>query len=248
MLRHAVLFIVLGFFNLALRAQDSLDQARRAQVLVGPGVWSRVIQVTNESPGRVYPATVYALIFELAGILWFYTDANGTQSFSLHVGRLEAEKADFAPLLREIAPGFGRWSVLPDAAPPAEGWNEPLRNGCFIESVAALRERLARQAGIREPRLLSYYLKTGAAETGHTVLAYEVDGQVEIFDPARPAVRLQYPRRVGQDALWLAQAMEGGRVKSARFVPMPESLPATAVASAAGEGRAGIVAGDLMGS
>ena len=248
MLLHAVLIIALGFFNLALRAQDSLDHARQAQALLGPGVWSQVIQVKNESRGRVYPATVHALVFELAGILWFYTDANGTQSFSLHVGRLEEEKADFAPLLRDINRGFTRWSVLPDAAPPAEARTEPLKNGCFIESVAALRERLARQAGIREPRLLSYYLRTGAAAAGHTVLAYDVDGHVEIFDPARPTDHLEYPRRVGRDALGLAQALEGGRVTSARYVPMPEGLPATSVASAAGEGRAGIVANDLMGS
>jgi phosphoribosylcarboxyaminoimidazole (NCAIR) mutase len=48
--------------------------------------------------------------------------------------------------------------------------------------------------------------------------------------------------------LWLAKALEGGRVKSARYVPMPEGMPVTAVASATGEDRAGMVASDLMGS
>jgi hypothetical protein len=247
MLLHAVLIIVLGFFNLALRAQDSLDNARRAQALLGSGVWSQVIQVTNESRGRVYPAIVHAVVFELAGILWFYTDANGTQSFSLHVGCLEAEKADFAPLLVAIERGFTRWSVVPDTELPAKASNEPLKNGCFVESVAAWRERLARRTGIREPRLLSYYVRAGAAEAGHTVLAYEVDGRVEVFDPARPSVHFRYPQRVGRDALWLAKSLEGGRVRSARYVPMPEGLPATAVASTAGEGRTGMVANDLMG-
>ena len=46
---------------------------------------------------------LHALVFELAGMLWFYTAEDGTQSFSLRIDRLDAEKADFGPMLRDIA-------------------------------------------------------------------------------------------------------------------------------------------------
>ncbi len=203
-----------------LRAATPLENARRAQALLGAGVWSQVIEIENAAGGARYPAVVHALVFEFAGILWFYTDADGTQSFSLHRGRLAAEKADFAPLLREIDPGFGRWTVLPSApaASVALAELEPLTNGCFIESVVALRARVAAGRPIRAPRLLSYYLNDGTARIGHTVLAYEVGGHVEIFDPGRPEARLSFPLRSAREPLALAQALEKRVVEKARFL------------------------------
>lgn len=215
-----------------LRGAVSLDNARRAQALLGPDVWSQVIEVGNAAPGR-YPATVHALVFEFGGLLWFYTDADGTQSFSLHHGNLPAEKANFAPLLREIEPGFGRWRVLPDAG-ARELEPLPLLNGCFIESVAAWRRRVARGEETGGPRLLSYYFAPGTAKAGHTVLAFEARGRLEIFDPARPERRLEFPRRTGQDALRLARELDGRTVARARFLELPNS-PAAAIADAPAE-------------
>ena len=89
-----------------------LTNARSAQAILGADVWSQVIRIENTGSTKKYPRTVHALVFEVAGILWFYQDGEGTQSFSLHRGRLEAEKADFAPLLADIHPGFTRWTVV----------------------------------------------------------------------------------------------------------------------------------------
>ena len=64
-------------FTAVLRG-DPLDHAQRARAMLGAGIWSRVIRIENVSAGSRYPATVYALVFELSGILWFYTDIDGT--------------------------------------------------------------------------------------------------------------------------------------------------------------------------
>ncbi|MBL9203318.1 MAG: hypothetical protein JNL39_22615 [Opitutaceae bacterium] len=225
-----------------LGAATPLDNARRAQALLGPEVWSRVIEIDNAAGGARYPALVHALVFEFAGILWFYADADGTQSFSLHRGQLAAEKADFAPLLREIDPGFLRWRALADDGAPAPGTAaaaEPLLNGCFVESVAAWRRRVARGEETGAPRLLSYYFKPGVAKAGHTVLAFEARGRLEIFDPARPERRFEFSRRAGSDALRLARELDGRAVARARFLELPEAPPAAVADAPAAAGRAG---------
>ena len=230
MLRRFYFLLGLALLASLLRAATPLDNARRALALLGEGVWSQVIEIENAAAagGARYPSVVHALVFEFEGILWFYTDADGTQSFSLHRGRLAAEKADFAPLLREIEPGFCRWTVLPSLAPggavPAE--TEPLKNGCFIESVAALRARVAEGRPIRAPRLLSYYVNHGGARVGHTVLAYEAEGRVEIFDPGRPATRFSFPLRAAREPLALARALERHPIAHARFLALESQVVA----------------------
>jgi hypothetical protein len=210
---------LLLFLAALLRAQIPLENAWRAQALLGPEVWSRVITVRNESADSRYPGTVHALVFEVAGILWFYTDTDGTQSFSLHVGQLEQEKNDFGPPLQDIEPGFVRWKIHDGgAAHSLSAAHGPLPNGCFIESVVALRERLAGGVNIEKPRLLSYYLRTRVGQKGHTVLAYDTGQRVEVFDPSRPHDRFVFDRKVATDAVDLARAVEGCDIKKARFV------------------------------
>ena len=235
----AVLFLVVP----ALRANPSLDHARQAQALLGPEVWSQVVRIENAAPSARYPRVVHALVFEVAGVLWFYTDTEGTQSFSLHRGRLAPEKADFAPLLRDISPGFMSWTVVAGrlAAPAAHG---TVPNGCFIASIAALRDRLLRGGEVVRPQLLSYYVTTATGLAGHTVLAYETRNRVEIVDSGGSGQRLSFPAPLAHDALKLARAMEGGRVARARLLPVDwptaragyYSTFAAAAPSAAGSG------------
>lgn len=225
--------LLLFLLAAALRAEGSLENAFRAQRLLGPEVWSQVITIQNETRGGTYPRTVHALVFELAGLLWFYTDLDGTQSFSLHHGRLAEEKADFGPLLRDIDPGFVRWSLAPPVSVP---WHEaPLLNGCFIESVVGLRHRLARGTRVQAPRLLSYYPKNARAR-GHTVLAYEVGDVIEVFDPARPTEQFVFGKPLGADAAALARALEGRPMRTARYLSLPLSDPAAGMLATAGEG------------
>ena len=216
-------FVLLLLATAALSAETSLEAARRAQSLLGPETWSRVIRVENETRGSRYPRLVHALVFELADILWFYTDFDGTQSLSLRRGELERDKRDLGPLLREIEPGFVRWTTVESTAEtaPLESLG-PLRNGCFVESVAALRERLQRGVPVRAPRLLSYYAKTSLGLKGHTVLAYEIGDRVEIFDPGRPREPIVFAAAtLGSEALALARALEGyEEIIKARYLPL----------------------------
>ena len=219
----ARLLALLVFALAALHADDSLAHARRAQLLLGGGTWSRLIRIENRNPERAYPPILHALVFELAGLLWFSTDGDGTQSFSLHRDRLAEEKADFAPLLREIDAGFGKWREIPAAtadAALARAADEALPNGCFIESVAALHTRILFGTATKNPRLLSYYVEGAQGRQGHTVLAYDTREGVEIVDTARPERVFVFARELRGDALALARALDGPEVMKARTLAL----------------------------
>jgi hypothetical protein len=229
--RLVLLLILLGA---VLRGQTSLENAVRAQTLLGPEVWSRVITVRNETRISAYPKIVHAVVFELVGVLWFYTDSDGTQSFSRYRGQVESDKDDFGALLRDIEPGFVRWSYA-TAVAKAPGNGKPLLNGCFIESVVAWRERLQRGLVTGEPRLLAYYTMTRHGRKGHTVLAYVSGDLLEIFDPARPEKPFVFARSAGENALALARAFDGGDLEKARFLPLvPGDIASRALSSASG--------------
>ena len=115
----------------------------------------------------VRPRVLHALVFEFSGILWFYTDTDGTQSLSLRKGRLDEDKADLGPLLRDIEPGFTRWRALPEESKRADVTTaEELPNGCFIESVAAGVERLILRP---RPEMDATALELFATDAGRTL-------------------------------------------------------------------------------
>src|SRR5580693_7597502 len=78
---------------------ETLRDAQRASAMLGPVIWKRVIVIQNSAPASPYPRTLGAVVFEMGGILWFYASVEGTQSLSQRFGRLDADKADFGPLL-----------------------------------------------------------------------------------------------------------------------------------------------------
>jgi len=215
-------------FTVALRAQPSLEHARGAQLMLGPDVWSRVIQIENRAHRSRYARKVYALVFELQGLLWFYTDADGTQSFSLHRDRLAAEKANFGPLLRDIEPGFIHWREVSAADLAQVRPSAQLRNGCFIESVALWRERAAQGVPLAEPRLLSFYIETAHGRTGHTVFAFRDGEAVKLIDPVRPEAVVSVPLAHATDPLRLAREFGGREVSKARVFPLESAKTASA--------------------
>ncbi|HWA86853.1 MAG TPA: hypothetical protein VG710_11565 [Opitutus sp.] len=220
--------------------EASIENACRAQAMLGPGTWSRLIRIENRAERSVYPREVFALVFEFADILWFYTDTDGTQSFSLHRNDLAAEKADFGPLLRDIEPGFA--SYVPVAPAPRKSRGGALRNGCFIESIAALSDRLARGELISRAELLSYYAGVRGRLRGHTVLIYEAARGAFVFDPAD-----QRATRIGatlpDDPLATARRLRPMLdIGKARWVPV---LGGRLVAGA-GAGRPDTPAGKIL--
>jgi hypothetical protein len=219
--RWLLIFLLgLGLPRLEARPDDARRHAQVAQAALGPGVWSRLIRIENENRTGPYPRIVHAVVFELAGLLWFYTDTDGTQSFSLHRGRLAEEEQDFGPLLRAIDPGFVRWTIVPDAPGSVSAATEELPNGCFLESVAALRRLVDAGVSVNQPMLLSYYADPSRRKAGHTVLAYETQGRLELIDPAQPKTRETFSLALRADPLRLARAAAGDFVVKARYLPL----------------------------
>jgi hypothetical protein len=230
----------------ATAAESSAVNARRAQALLGSSIWSRVITVENGGRDKTYPARVHALVFELVGRLWFYTDVNGTQSLSIYRNHLAADKADFSALLREIDPGFARYSFDP-TPPAAEGamaaaaaGELPLPSGCFIESVARWLQRQARGERVSNPRLLSFYEPVaGSLEVhGHTVLAYDTPRGIAIEDPDLPGRPTIVPARIFNDPSALAKDFIGHDVARAVILPLSLTDPSRLAVTPAAPGGA----------
>jgi hypothetical protein len=200
----------------------TLESVRRAQHLLQPHAWSEVVRIENSAPDSRYPTVVNALIFQLDSVLWFYTPTDGTQSLSLYRGRAQADKSNLGPLLAAIDRGFTHWEVLPSAEGilPAKG---RLPNGCFIESMAILFQRLESGARIENPKLLSYYAAPPAGIRGHTVLQFTSGGRVQIIDPDRPSrvIRIHFANE--NDPRAIADRIRAD-IARARHLPLGEFL------------------------
>jgi hypothetical protein len=206
------------------RMPDGLADALAARRLLGPGVWARVVRIENGAGRRSaeYPPTTYALVFELSGILWFYCDADGTQSLSLRLGSAEADKLNPGPLFREICGGFGAWRWVDGEAGPDPGRRARLSNDCFIECLAALRRRIALGAEPRAPRLLLYYVGSTPGRSGHAVLLFDGGRGLTAVDPDLPDRDVRIPAFVGGDPRSVARYIRQGDVESARVIPVAD--------------------------
>ncbi|HEY0945900.1 MAG TPA: hypothetical protein VGD81_11565 [Opitutaceae bacterium] len=183
-----ILLLLVACLALTSVARATLDSALQAQEMLGRETWSRVLKIRNSERLGVYPAIVYATVFEFNGILWFFTEADGTQSLSLYKNRLEQDKAGLGPLLLAISPGFRSFVELPDRAGPGRSDRYPkLRNGCFVESVHALRRLQAQGKRIVDARLLLFYLSTTRGTVGHTGLVFTTADGHFYWDPEAPA-------------------------------------------------------------
>lgn len=218
------LLLVLSALATALHADTSLDAslryARCAAEKLGPGIWKRVISVENAEAGGRYPRAFAAVVFETGGILWFYTPTDGTQSLSLARGRLRADEADLAPLLRAIDPELGRWRFEALGAGTAPGAEPP--NACFIESIELLREEIAAGTDADRTRLLSYYVRLPGGIRGHTVLFIEDCGGAVVIDPIHRRRRVHVHGNHRLDAKGVADCLRRD-IASARWVPLSRS-------------------------
>jgi hypothetical protein len=220
-----------------LSVDSSLPAVRHAQHLLEARSWTQVVRIDNASAASPYPRVVYALIFQLDSVLWFYTPKDGTQSLSLYKAQAEKDKANLGPLLLAIDPGFTRWSRLPDSdEAPADGLR--LQNGCFIESMVLLFRELEKGSPIENPMLLSYYVSRPGGIRGHTVLQFTSGGRVHVIDPDRPASVATFRYADPSDPRDVANRIRRD-VSSARHLTLREFLgrdPAGYVAGAPGRG------------
>src|ERR1700722_5626188 len=174
--------LTVAAFAAGLGDNRSLEHVQRARSLLANNTWTEVIRIENAAPVSPYPKVVYALVFQMNAALWFYTPTDGTQSLSHFQGRAEADKHDLGSLLVLVDRGFTRWEAVPETAKAPQRLPR-LPNGCFIESLAILFDRIASGNETRNPRLLSYYVNRPEGVLGHTVFQFEAGGGAVVINP-----------------------------------------------------------------
>jgi hypothetical protein len=246
--RLLLLYLVTGAaaFASVVAAPDGLADARAARAMLGGLIWSRLVRIENTAPQAgwhrsAYPRVVYAVVFEVSGILWFYTATDGTQSLSLTRGTAARDEASPGPLFRAIEPGFAAWSWMDPKGPEGAAAPRHPANACFIESLAVLLRRMETGEEAGSPSLLSFYVKTPTVLYGHTVLVFGTSKGLEAVDPGVSEEPVEIPREVGTDPMAVSAFLRGGRVSSARALSVTcgRVLPAQPYCSTAGAPRAG---------
>ncbi len=202
-----------------------LSDALAAREMLGGVTWARIMRIDNSRPAGMwrrgaYPSTVYGLVFELSGILWLYTDSDGTQSLSLTTGTLERDRADPGPLLLAIDPGFRAWAWVGEAQAAARDPARRPPNACMPGSVAAFLRRLAVGSETAAPRLLFYYVDAEGARRGHTVLLFSAGGHLSAVDAETSDRPVSLPDSLGTDPRAISAFLRGGPVAAARTLPI----------------------------
>jgi hypothetical protein len=179
-------------------AADRLASARWAGALLGPDSGAQVWRI-----GRGDGTTTHVLVFELAGRLWHYEPGVGTQSLSHDPARLDRDRADPVPRLREVHPDLREAALEPDDGPPPPA-GARLPEGCFIESVVRWRAWCREGRAPDDAKLLAFYTPAGL---GHAVLVYTRRGRTYVFDPDQPDAPQRIPRHLAADAPALARRL-----------------------------------------
>lgn len=199
------LFLLLVSLVVSLHG-GSRESAFQGRALLGDKVWSRVLRIHNEraGPGSRYPAEFHGLVVAFEGILWLYTEFDGTQTLSLYAGRLGEDQANLGPLLRAIEPGLTRFADV-TSEPPVVAPKTLPPYPCFLACVARWRELQRLDLPPDRARLIAYYV-TGQRQ-GHMVLQYWKDGHRYVYDPERPREERALAPKVGEAPLEVARAV-----------------------------------------
>lgn len=163
---------------------DSRESAFWGRALLGPETWSRVVRVENRAPTLRYPSDFYALVFEFEGMLWLYTESDGTQSLSQTPGRVSTDKIEYPALVRALHSGFGRVQDAASDEPMLVNLvDNRLPRGCFLFCLLNWR-RLEALGAPHRGQLLTYYVAAPEGPRGHTILLYQYGQQHFLYDPA----------------------------------------------------------------
>jgi len=106
-------------------------------------------------------------------------------------------------------------------------------NGCFIESITALQERLRAGERIERARLLSYYQDVYGSIVGHTVLTFETPEGAYLIDPQLGSRPTRIARTLHEDAGQVARSLLlPYLLVRARWIDVPMANPARIIARA----------------
>jgi hypothetical protein len=199
-------FLAFGLLMVVSLQAGTRETAFQARAMLGPDIWSRVLRIENQNAGRVsrYPVEFHGLVVAFEGILWLYTEFDGTQTLSLYSGRLAEDQADIGPLLRAIEPGLERFVDVTDRPPEQVSATTP-PYACFLASVVRWQKLRQDPVPPSRARLLAYY-PLGERQ-GHMVLEYWRGGRRYVFDPDRPGEEREMSRWLAEDPLKVAQAL-----------------------------------------
>lgn len=207
-----------------VQENTSILYASQAAAMLGPTLWKQVLRVHNSSRESRFPSSFGAVVFEMGGILWFYTPTDGTQSLSIRLGSAKEDEQDLGPLLSNLDPGFTQWETDSGGYNPADKSSVP-PNACFIQSVALLRSSLSLGVHIEHARLLSYYVSYPTGLKGHTVLYLETEKGPTVIDPLMQRWPVHVRGADTGDAKCVAYCIRHD-VALARWVPIsPNDFP-----------------------
>jgi hypothetical protein len=207
-----------------VQENTSILYARQAAAMLGPTLWKQVLRVHNSSRESRFPRSFGAAVFEMGGILWFYTATDGTESLSIRLGRAKEDEQNLGPLLSNLDPGFTQWETDSGGYNPGEKSSVP-PNACFIQSVALLRSSLSLGIHVEHARLLSYYVSYPTGLRGHTVLYLETDKGPTVIDPLMQRWPLHVRGADTEDPKCVAYCIRHD-VALARWVPIsPNDFP-----------------------
>jgi hypothetical protein len=182
----------------------SRESAFLAQDILGPDIWSRVVRIERAPlEGDRRPAEMYGLVVAFADILWYYNEYDGTQNLSTHQGRLSADKANLAQLLREIDPALIRFTEETERPPPAL-MPDMVPNACFLSCLRHW-EMLQRSAHPPKRVRLIACFPPGSPTQGHMILEYRRGLRRFVFDPDRPTQQITIPFWVSGNPLTTAK-------------------------------------------
>lgn len=186
-MRHLLLLslLLLGLRHSALAALPGLGDVLAARKLLSSGSWSRVLRVEHEGKDHTYPKSFYALVFEMASVLWVYAPQTGTQSLSQTVGTTLTDRSRVPELMKDVLPGVSLVLEEPGEVKGEQPSKGKPNNACFIESLAALEERMKEGGRPDSAQLFSYYYEYRKRRYGHTVLTYAERGRCYVVDSAR---------------------------------------------------------------
>lgn len=188
----------------------SRESAFRAQELAGPGVWSRVIKITNAAPAETsrLPAEFYGLVVVFADIVWLYTEFDGTQNLSSHRGRTAQDVARLGELLREVDPHWVGYEVVTEPPLFAEMPASP-PNSCFPACVAQWQKLLRAKRPPKEARLIACFAP--GRLSGHMLLEFRKGWSRYVYDPESSQEPIRLKWRTGRDPLAVANAVVAAR-------------------------------------